>query len=80
MQGRHTSRSAVWSASGANFRTAFDARTLLQDGYGLSQRHCKQIEEVFGWIRAQSCFANAKVRGLAKVDTAFTMMAAAYNL
>ena len=35
---------------------------------------------MFGWIKAQAGFAKAKVRGLAKVDTAFTMMAAACNL
>lgn len=67
------------SKLGTPRRTPLDGRTLRHPGYAASQRHRKRIEEVFGWIKAQAGFAKAKVRGLARVDAAFTMMAA-YSL
>ena len=71
-----TARSASWGGSAARSSTA----TLRHEGYVLSLAPPQTIEEVFGWIKAQAGFAKVKVRGLAKVDAAFTMMAAAYNL
>lgn len=76
----HIAVNGAVSKLGRVRRTLIDRRTLRHAGYAASQRHRKRIEEVFGWIKAQAGFAKAKVRGLAKIDTAFTMMAAAYNL
>jgi hypothetical protein len=38
------------------------------------------IEGAFGWIKGVGGLRQTKLRGLAKVDWAFTFAAAAYNL
>jgi IS5 family transposase len=60
--------------------TAIDGRTTRHDGYTISQRCRKRIEEVFGWIKASAGMAKVKVRGRCRVDAAFTLALAAYNL
>lgn len=40
----------------------------------------KHIEEVFGWIEDSAGQRKTKVRGLAKVQFAFTFAVATYNL
>lgn len=76
----HVAVNGAVSKLGRMRRTALDGRTLRHPGYGLSQRRRKTIEEVFGWAKATAGLARVKVRGLARVDAAFTMVAAAYNL
>jgi len=76
----HIAVNGAVSKLGTPRRTLIDRRTRRHPGYGASQRHRKRIEEVFGWIKTQAGFAKAKVRGVERVDAAFTMMAAAYNL
>jgi hypothetical protein len=66
--------------SGKPRRTAVDGRTLRHPGYAISQVCRKRIEEVFGWIKASAGLAKVKVRGRDRVDAAFTMALAAYNL
>jgi IS5 family transposase len=61
-------------------RSAIDKRTTRHPGYGKSQRVRKRIEEAFGWIKTVAGLRKTKLRGLAKVDWAFTFAAAAYNL
>jgi transposase len=61
-------------------RSAIDRRTTRHPGYGASQRIRKRIEEAFGWIKTVAGMRKTKLRGLAKVDWAFTFAAAAYNL
>ena len=61
-------------------RSAIDKRTTRHPGYGKSQRVRKRIEEAFGWIKTVAGLRRTKLRGLAKVDWAFTFAAAAYNL
>jgi len=61
-------------------KTAVDARTLRHPGYAISQRCRKRIEEVFGWIKASAGLAKIKLRGRVRVDAAFTLGLAAYNL
>ena len=66
-------------------RSAIDRRTTRHPGYANSQRIRKRIEEAFGWIKGvgglrQTKLRGPKLRGLAKVDWAFTFVAAAYNL
>jgi len=61
-------------------RSAIDRRTTRHPGYSASQRIRKRIEEAFGWIKSAGGLRQTKLRGLAKVDWAFTFAAAAYNL
>jgi transposase len=61
-------------------RSAIDRRTTRHPGYAASQRLRKRIEEAFGWIKGVGGLRQTKLRGLAKVDWAFTFAAAAYNL
>ena len=60
--------------------SAIDKRTTRHPGDGKSQRVRKRIEEAFGWIKTVAGLRKTKLRGLAKVDWAFTFAAAAYNL
>lgn len=68
------------SKHGVVRKTAVDGRTTRHPGYRASQICRKQIEEVFGWIKAQAGLAKVKVRGCAKVEAVFTFAVAAYNL
>jgi transposase len=68
------------SKTGKRRKTAIDARTTRHVGYDISQRCRKRIEEVFGWIKSSACLAEIKLRGRARVDAAFTLALAAYNL
>jgi transposase len=61
-------------------RSAIDGRTTRHPGYGASQRMRKRIEEAFGWVKTVAGLRKTKLRGLPKVDWAFTFAAAAYNL
>jgi transposase len=61
-------------------RSAIDRRTTRHPGYAKSQRIRKRIEEAFGWIKGVGGLRQTKLRGLAKVDWAFTFVAAAYSL
>ena len=76
----HVAVNGAVSKHGVVRSTALDGRTLRHPGYATSQRRRTTIEEVFGWAKAAAGFVEAKVRGLARVDAAFTMVAAAYNL
>lgn len=66
--------------SGKPRATAIDRRTTRHRSYDVSQRCRKRIEEVFGWIKSSAGLAKVKLRGRAKVDAAFTLALAAYNL
>lgn len=59
---------------------AIDARTTRHVGYEVSQRKRKRIEQCFGWARTIGPTRQVMVRGLDKVDHAFTLTMAAYNL
>jgi len=60
--------------------SAIDRRTTRHNGYGLSQRIRKRIEEGFGWIKTVAGQEKTKFRGCDRVGFAFTFAAAAYNL
>ena len=66
--------------SGKPRATAIDRRTTRHPGYDVSQRCRKRIEEVFGWIKGSAGLTRIKLRGRARVDAAFTLALAAYNL
>lgn len=68
------------SSLGKVRRSAVDARTTRHDGYAVSQRLRKRIEEPFGWIKAAAGLGKVKVRGLAKAEAVFTFAVAACNL
>jgi hypothetical protein len=61
-------------------RSAIDKRTTRHPGYAASQRIRKRIEEAFGWIKTVAGMRKTKLRGLPRVDWAFSFAAAAYNL
>ena len=68
------------SKTGIPRKTAVDGRTTRHAGYDISQRCRKRIEEVFGWIKSSAGLAKVKLRGRDRVDAAFTLALAAYNL
>jgi transposase len=61
-------------------RSAIDGRTTRHQGYALSQRARKRIEEAFGWIKTTAGQARTRLRGIERVRWSFTLTAAAYNL
>jgi transposase len=63
-----------------NRRSAIDGRTTRHDGYAVSQRKRKRVEEVFGWIKTVALQRKTRFRGLERVGWMFTFAAAAYNL
>jgi transposase len=68
------------SKTGKPRKTEIDGRTTRHVGYDISQRCRKRIEEVFGWIKSSAGLAKVKLRGRDRVDAAFTLALAAYNL
>ena len=60
--------------------SAIDGRTTRHEGYQVSQRKRKRIEEVFGWIKTVGTLRKTRHRGLETVRWVFTFTAAAYNL
>lgn len=64
----------------AHRRSAIDGRTTGQEGYRISQRKRKRIEESFGWMKMIGLLRKVKLRGRRGVEWMFTWTAAAYNL
>ena len=60
--------------------SAIDERTTRHDGYAISQKKRKRIEECFGWMKDIALLRKLKHRGLNKVGWIFNFAAAAYNL
>src|SRR5713101_2959328 len=60
--------------------SAIDHRTTLHQGYALSQKKRKRIEECFGWLKTIALLRKVRHRGTLKVDWIFTFACAAYNL
>src|SRR5438128_4853260 len=60
--------------------SAIDGRTTRHQGYQVSQRKRKRIEEVFGWIKTVGTLRKTRHRGLETVRWVFTFTATAYNL
>ena len=61
-------------------RSAIDERTTRHDGYGVSQRKRKRVEEVFGRMKTVALMRKTRFRGPDRVGWMFTLAAAAYNL
>jgi transposase len=60
--------------------SSIDGRTTRHEGYQVSQRIRKRIEEVFGWMKTVGTLRKTRHRGLETVRWVFTFTAAAYNL
>jgi transposase len=60
--------------------SAVDERTVRHEGYRVSQRRRKRIEEVFGWMKTVALQRKTRFRGPDRVGWMFTLAAAAYNL
>lgn len=60
--------------------SAIDGRTTRHEGYALSQKHRKRIEEAFGWAKTVGGMAQAVCRGVERVRSRFILTLAANNL
>ena len=60
--------------------SVLDERTTRHEGYVISQRKRKQVEEVFGWLKTIALQRKTRFRGTERVVWMFTLAAAAYNL
>jgi transposase len=61
-------------------RSAIDGRTTRHEGYTISQRKRKRVEEIFGWMKTVGGMRKLRHRSLELVRWMFTLSAAAYNL
>jgi len=60
--------------------SAIDARTTRHEGYALSIKHRKRIEEAFGWAKTVGGMAQTVYRGVERVRSRFILTMAANNL
>jgi transposase len=60
--------------------SAIDGRTSRHEGYKISQRSRKRVEEPFGWGKSIGLIRQMKVRGLSKVNDVFMMTMIGWNL
>jgi transposase len=60
--------------------SAIDGRTSRHEGYAISLRRRKRIEEGYGWMKDVGGLRKLRHRGKAKVSAIFTFSCAAYNL
>jgi len=76
----HIAINGAASKTGKTRKTAPDGRTTRHNGYEVSQRIRKRVEEIFGWVKTQAGYEKVKVRGRPKAEAVFTFAAVAYNL
>lgn len=57
-----------------------DGRTTRTEGYKVSQRKRKRVEEIFGWLKTVGGMRKTRFIGEAKTQIAAYLSAAAYNL
>jgi hypothetical protein len=60
--------------------SAIDGRTTRHEGYALSLKHRKRIEEAFGWAKTVGGMAQTAYRGIERVRSRFILTMAANNL
>lgn len=61
-------------------RSAIDGRVTRHEGYGVSQRKRKRVEEIFGWIKTVAGGRKLRYLGVARNQLWAELTAAAYNL
>lgn len=64
----------------SNRSSAIDGRTTGHEGYAVSQRFRKRIEECFGWAKTIGGLRKSRFVGREKLDFQFVVTMAAYNL
>lgn len=64
----------------ARVDSRLDCRTTRHEGYRISQRKRKRVEEPFGWLKTVACLRGFLHRGLEKVGAVFKLAAATYDL
>lgn len=60
--------------------SAIDGRTTRHEGYALSIKHRKRIEQAFGWAKTVGAMAQTVYRGVERVRSRFILTMAANNL
>lgn len=60
--------------------SAIDGRTTRHEGYLISQKKRKRVEEIFGWLKTVALMRKTRHRGVMRVGWMFTFATAAYNL
>lgn len=60
--------------------SAIDGRTSRHEGYAISQRLRKKVEEIFGWMKVVGGFRRTRFRGLERTELQGPFVGAAYNL
>ena len=60
--------------------SAIDGRTTRHEGYALSQKHRKRIEEPFGWAKTVGGMAQTMYRNTERIRSRFILTMAANNL
>ena len=60
--------------------SAIDGRTTRHEGYAVSLRKRKRIEEIFGWLKTVGCLRKIRYRGVSRVRWIFSFAIAAFNL
>jgi transposase len=60
--------------------SAIDGRTTRHEGYRISLKIRKRVEEVFGWLKTIGCLGKLHHRGRERIGAIFILGTAAYNL
>jgi transposase len=60
--------------------SAIDGRTTRHDGYRVSQRIRKRVEEIFGWMKTVGGLRTTRYRGVDRTGLCGYFVGAAYNL
>jgi transposase len=60
--------------------SAIDGRTTRHEGYRVSQRIRKRVEEIFGWMKTIGGFRRTRYKGRDRTQLAAWLVGAAYNL
>ena len=60
--------------------SAIDRRVTRHEGYAVSQRVRKRVEEIFGWLKTVALMRKTRHRGRPRVDWMFQFALAAYNM
>lgn len=61
-------------------QSSIDNRTTRHEGYQISQRKRKRVEEIFGWLKSIGLMRRPMYRGLERISWAFTFSLSVYNL
>jgi transposase len=60
--------------------SAIDGRTTRHEGYNISQRIRKRVEEIFGWLKTIGGFKRTRYKGRDRTHLQAWFVGAAYNL